>query len=84
MELRDRKIPDNVISPGPIDTPIWNSTNLPEEDAEEKKKKIVSMLPANEMGRPEDVAKAASFMASSDARFIRGIELFVNGGMASV
>jgi NAD(P)-dependent dehydrogenase (short-subunit alcohol dehydrogenase family) len=84
MELRDRKIPDNVINPGPIDTPFWNSTSLPEEDAEEKKKKIVSMLPANEMGRPEDVAKAASFMASSDARFIRGIELFVNGGMASV
>jgi NAD(P)-dependent dehydrogenase (short-subunit alcohol dehydrogenase family) len=48
------------------------------------KKQIVSMVPANEMGRSEDVAKAASFLASNDARFIRGIELFVDGGMAGV
>jgi NAD(P)-dependent dehydrogenase (short-subunit alcohol dehydrogenase family) len=84
MELKDRKIRVNVISPGPIDTPLWNSNNLPEEVAEQIKKQIVSMVPANEMGRSEDVAKAASFLASNDGRFIRGIELFVDGGMASV
>ncbi|HTF66354.1 MAG TPA: SDR family oxidoreductase [Edaphobacter sp.] len=84
MELKDRKIRVNVISPGPIDTPIWNSTNLPEEVVEEMKKQVVSMVPANEMGRSEDVAKAASFLASNDGGFIRGIELFVDGGMASV
>jgi NAD(P)-dependent dehydrogenase (short-subunit alcohol dehydrogenase family) len=72
------------LAPGPIDTPIWNSTNLPEEVAEQIKKQIVSMLPANEMGRSKDVAKAALFLASNDGRFIRGIELFVDGGMASV
>jgi NAD(P)-dependent dehydrogenase (short-subunit alcohol dehydrogenase family) len=84
MELKDRKIRVNVISPGPIDTPIWNSPDIPEEVAEQMKKQIVSMVPANEMGRSEDVAKTASFLASSDGRFIRGIELFVDGGMASV
>ena len=84
LDLKDRKIRVNVISPGPIDTPIWSSTNLPEEVVEDMKKQIVSRVPANEMGRSEDVAKAASFLASNDARFIRGIELFVDGGMASM
>jgi NAD(P)-dependent dehydrogenase (short-subunit alcohol dehydrogenase family) len=84
MDLRDRKIRVNVISPGPIDTPIWTSINLPEEVIEQMKEQIVARVPANEMGRSEDVAKAASFLASNDGRFIRGIELFVDGGMASV
>jgi NAD(P)-dependent dehydrogenase (short-subunit alcohol dehydrogenase family) len=84
MDLKDRKIRVNVISPGPIETPIWKSTNLPEEVVEQMKNQIVSMVPANEIGQPEDVAKAASFLASNDARFIRGIELFVDGGVASV
>jgi NAD(P)-dependent dehydrogenase (short-subunit alcohol dehydrogenase family) len=84
MDLKDRKIRVNVISPGPIDTPIWSSGNFPEEVAEQLKKQLISMVPANEMGRSEDVAKAASFLASNDAGFIRGIELFVDGGMASV
>jgi NAD(P)-dependent dehydrogenase (short-subunit alcohol dehydrogenase family) len=84
LDLKDRKIRVNVISPGPIDTPIWNSTTLPEEVVEQMKKQFVSMMPANEMGRSEDIAKAASFLASNDGRFIRGIELFVDGGMASV
>jgi NAD(P)-dependent dehydrogenase (short-subunit alcohol dehydrogenase family) len=74
----------NVISPGLTDTPIWNSTNLPEEAVEEMKKQLISLIPANEMGRSEDVANAASFLASIDGRFIRGIELFVDGGMVSV
>jgi NAD(P)-dependent dehydrogenase (short-subunit alcohol dehydrogenase family) len=84
MELKDRKIRVNVISPGPIETPIWNSSDLPAEVVEQMKNQFVSMVPANEIGRPEDVAKAASFLASSDAWFIRGIELFVDGGMVSV
>jgi len=84
LELKDRKIRVNVISPGPTDTPIWNSTNLPEEVTEQMKKQLISMMPANEMGRSEDIANAASFLASNDGRFIRGIELFVDGGMASV
>jgi NAD(P)-dependent dehydrogenase (short-subunit alcohol dehydrogenase family) len=84
LELKDRKIRVNVISPGPIDTPIWNSTNLPKEVVEQMKTQIVSLIPANEMGRSEDVANAASFLASNDGRFIRGIELFVDGGMVSV
>jgi NAD(P)-dependent dehydrogenase (short-subunit alcohol dehydrogenase family) len=84
MELKERKIRVNVISPGPIDTPIWNSTNLPADVIEKIKGDIVATVPANEMGRPEDVAKAASFLALQDSKFIRGIELFVDGGRSSV
>ncbi|MDX6464464.1 MAG: hypothetical protein QOE55_8161, partial [Acidobacteriaceae bacterium] len=57
---------------------------LAEEAVEQMKKQFVSMVPANEMGRSEDVAKAASFLSSNDSRYIRGIELFVDGGLASV
>jgi len=57
---------------------------LPPKVTEQIKKQIVSMVPANELGRSEHVAKAASFLASNDGRFIRGIELFVDSGMASV
>lgn len=84
MELKDRKIRVNVISPGPIDTPIWDSTNLPEDVMEKIKSDIVSTVPAGAMGNSEDVAKAATFLASEESIFIRGIELFVDGGRSSV
>lgn len=48
------------------------------------KDQLVSKVPAGEIGRPLDIAKAAVFLASDDSRFIRGIELFVDGGMVSV
>ncbi|HMF76672.1 MAG TPA: SDR family oxidoreductase [Bryobacteraceae bacterium] len=73
-----------IAPPGPIDTPIWSSLDLPKEVVEQIKKQIVSMVPANEMRHTEDIAKAALFLASNDGKFIRGIELFVDGGMASV
>ena len=73
-----------IAPPGPIDTPIWSSLDLPKEVVEQIKKQIVSMVPANEMRHTEDIAKAALFLASNDGKVIRGIELFVDGGMASV
>lgn len=51
---------------------------------EKIKSELISKVPAGEMGRPEDVAKAASFLTSEDSSFIRGIELFVDGGKSSV
>jgi NAD(P)-dependent dehydrogenase (short-subunit alcohol dehydrogenase family) len=83
-ELKDRHIRVNVISPGPIETPMWDSTDLPKEVVAQMKSQIVSMVPAGEIGRPVDIAKAAVFLAADDSRFIRGIELFVDGGMTSV
>ncbi len=84
MDLKSRKIRVNVISPGPIETPIWDSTGLPLEVATQVKDEIVSKVPAGKMGNPLDVAKAVSFLASEDSRYIRGIELFVDGGESAV
>jgi len=78
MELKERRIRSNVISPGPIDTPA-TAGGPPESFA-----KLVASIPLGRVGRPEEVAKAALFLASDDASFISGIELFVDGGRAQV
>jgi NAD(P)-dependent dehydrogenase (short-subunit alcohol dehydrogenase family) len=78
LELKDRKIRANVISPGTIDTPIL--AGLPKKAIEQ----IVSSIPMGRMGEPEEIAKAALFLASDDSTFVTGIELFVDGGTAQI
>ena len=77
-DLKDRTIRVNVISPGPIDTPALD----PLGDA--AKEGFKSLIPRGEMGRPEEIATAALFLASSDSSFVNGIELFVDGGVAQI
>ena len=77
-ELKDRRIRVNVISPGPIDTPIL------EPLGEEAKKQFTSLIPRGEIGRPEEIATTALFLASSDSSFVNGVELFVDGGLVSI
>ena len=84
VELKHRKIRVNAISPGPIDTPIFNGLALSEEQIEHFKTSIVSTVPMGRMGSPDEVAKAVSFLASDDSSYITGIELFVDGGMAQI
>ena len=78
VELKDRRIRSNVLSPGPIDTPILDG-QPPDAIA-----RIVSTIPMGRMGEPDEVAKAALFLASDDSSFITGTELFVDGGRAQV
>jgi NAD(P)-dependent dehydrogenase (short-subunit alcohol dehydrogenase family) len=78
LELKDRGIRSNVLSPGPIDTAILDG--IPQEALE----RIVGSIPLGRLGRPEEVAKAALFLASDDSSFVTGIELFVDGGRAQV
>jgi NAD(P)-dependent dehydrogenase (short-subunit alcohol dehydrogenase family) len=78
MELKERRIRSNVISPGPIDTPA-TAGGSPESFA-----KLVATIPLGRVGQADEVAKAALFLASEDASFISGIELFVDGGRAQV
>ncbi len=73
VELKDRHIRSNVLSPGPTDTPIIVGQPV---DAIAR---IVSTIPMGRMGEPEEIAKAALFLASDDSSFITGIELFVDG-----
>jgi NAD(P)-dependent dehydrogenase (short-subunit alcohol dehydrogenase family) len=78
VELKDRRIRSNVLSPGPTDTPLSNGAP-PDAIA-----RLVSTVPMGRMGTSEEIAKAALFLASDDSSFITGIELFVDGGRAQV
>jgi NAD(P)-dependent dehydrogenase (short-subunit alcohol dehydrogenase family) len=84
VELKHRKIRVNAISPGPIDTPGFNDLAQSGEQIEQFKTSIVSTVPMGRMGNPDEVAKAASFLASDDSSYVTGIELFVDGGMAQI
>lgn len=78
VDLQDRRIRVNLLSPGAIDTPMMAKTGP------EFKAQIAALIPRGEMGRPEEIAAAALFLASSDASFVNGIELFVDGGMGQI
>ena len=78
VELKDRHIRSNVLSPGPTETPLVDH-QPPEAIA-----RIVSTIPMGRMGSPEEIAKAALFLASDDSSFVTGIELFVDGGRAQI
>jgi NAD(P)-dependent dehydrogenase (short-subunit alcohol dehydrogenase family) len=78
MDLKDRHIRSNVISPGPTDTPAIDGQPA---DAIER---IASTIPMGRMGKPDEIARAALFLASDDSSFVTGIELFVDGGRGQV
>jgi len=78
VDLQDRHVRVNLLSPGAIDTPMMAQTGP------EFKAQIAALIPRGEMGRPEEIAAAALFLVSSDASFVNGIELFVDGGMGQI
>jgi NAD(P)-dependent dehydrogenase (short-subunit alcohol dehydrogenase family) len=82
-DLKQRKIRVNAISPGRIDTPIFNGV-LNEEQTKQFNATIVANVPLGRMGNPDEVAKAASFLASDDSSYITGTELSVDGGLAQI
>ncbi|HEY4047136.1 MAG TPA: SDR family oxidoreductase [Acidobacteriaceae bacterium] len=82
-ELRERRIRVNTISPGHIDTPIFEGWQ--QGDALVKmKEELANNVPLGRMGDPHEIAKAVSFLASDEASYISGIELFVDGGVAQI
>jgi len=82
--LVDRKIRVNAVAPGPIETPIFERTGLPKEALDGFATMIVNSVPMKRFGKPEEVAGAVAFLASSDASYITGIELSVDGGKGQV
>jgi NAD(P)-dependent dehydrogenase (short-subunit alcohol dehydrogenase family) len=78
VDLKERNIRVNILSPGTIDTPIL------EPFGEEGKKFLTSQIPRGTMGRPEEIATVALFLGSSDSSFVNGVELFVDGGTAQI
>jgi len=83
-DLKDRRIRVNAVSPGPIDTPGLSELLASSETGEQRKKMISTTVPLGRFGRPEEIAKAVVFLASDDASYITGVELFVDGGFAQV
>src|SRR5437879_2826784 len=82
-ELRERRIRVNAISPGHIDTPILE--RLQQGDALIRmKEEFAKAVPLGRMGAPDEIAKAVSFLASDEASYVSGIELFVDGGVAQI
>lgn len=79
-DLKDRGIRVNVVSPGPIDTPLLNESFASPDDM----KALASTVVMGRLGRPEEIASAVTFLASADASFITGAELYVDGGSAQV
>ena len=84
VDLKQRRIRVNAISPGPIDTPGFNGLLETDEQIEQFKSSLLSAVPLGRMGIPDEIAKAATFLASDESSFITGIELFVDGGMAQI
>jgi NAD(P)-dependent dehydrogenase (short-subunit alcohol dehydrogenase family) len=82
-ELRERRIRVNVISPGYTDTPLLESWKQGEALAK-LKEEMTNSVPLGRMGTSDDIAKAVSFLASDEASYISGIELFVDGGVAQI
>ena len=78
VELKDRRIRANVLSPGPTETPLVS------QQPADVMARLVSTVPIGRIGQPEEIAKAALFLASNDSSFVAGIELFVDGGRGQI
>src|ERR1035437_9648555 len=77
-ELRGRHIRVNVLSPGQVDTP--DSQRLDKETRE----MFESLIPRGKMGRPEEIAAVALFLASDDSSYVNGVDLAVDGGFSAI
>src|SRR5579862_8657058 len=83
VDLKGRGIRVNVVSPGPVDTPIFDSLGGPQEVAQAKEH-FASQVPQGRIGRPDEIARAVLFLASEDSSYVSGAELFVDGGLGQI
>ena len=83
-ELLDRKIRVNVLSPGPIDTPIFGRDGELKEEVDTKKEFLASIVPVKRLGSSEEMAEGFLYLASDDSKFMVGGELLLDGGVATL
>jgi NAD(P)-dependent dehydrogenase (short-subunit alcohol dehydrogenase family) len=84
LDLKDRRIRVNAVSPGVTETAGLNELFGNGENAENTKNYLATLIPAGRVGQPDEIAKAVLFLASDDASFVNGVELFVDGGHAQI
>ena len=84
LDLKDRHIRVNAISPGPVNTPIFGDIGQNDVQREQFKANLVNATPMGRLGDPDEIARAVLFLASDDSSFVTGTELFADGGIAQV
>ena len=84
LDLKDRHIRVNAVSPGVVPTPGYDHLGLSDEQMQEFITSQAANIPLGRVGTPDEIAKAVVFLASDDSSFVNGIELFVDGGMAQI
>lgn len=83
-ELVGRGIRVNVVSPGPVATPLYGKLGVPAEQLNELASQIQAQVPVKRFGKPEEVASAVVYLASPIAAFVVGTELIIDGGMSQL
>ncbi|MXV16984.1 SDR family oxidoreductase [Hufsiella ginkgonis] len=83
LDLLERKIRVNTLSPGSIDTPVFGKI-VPQDQVEQVKQVWKDLIPIGRMGLPSDMGKAAVLLASDDSSFIVGTEILSDGGMTAI
>lgn len=83
-ELVEKGIRVNALSPGPIETPIFNKMGLSEEEIQNFGKQFEELVPLKRFGQPKEIATAAVFLGSDDSSYVVGTELVVDGGLTQV
>ncbi len=85
VDLKDRKIRVNAISPGIVPTPGYNtSLGMTNEQVDQYVQGAIGNIPMSRPGTADEIAKAVLFLASEDSSYVNGIELFVDGGLAQI
>lgn len=84
LDLKDRKIRVNAVSPGVTETAGLDVLFGGGDQAKGTKNYLAGLIPAGRIGQPEEIAKAVLFLASDEASFVNGIELFVDGGQVQI
>lgn len=83
-ELVDRRIRVNSVSPGPIETPIFDRLGMPADQTADAKAGLAASVPMKRLGSADEIAKAVAFLASEDSSYITGVDLDVDGGMSQI
>jgi NAD(P)-dependent dehydrogenase (short-subunit alcohol dehydrogenase family) len=84
VDLKDRQIRVNVVSPGTVPTPGYDNLGMTKERMDGFIASQNAAIPLGRIGRPDEVAKAVLFLASEESSYINGVELFVDGGLAQI
>ncbi len=85
VDLKERKIRVNAISPGIVPTPGYNTAlGMTDEQVDQYVQSSIGNIPLGRPGTTDEIAKAVSFLASDDSSYVNGIELFVDGGLTQI